>query len=75
MKSAHDPWKAKGWILIILDLQGLKEWPKKEWKLDMELLIKWGHLFAQSNLDLGQASLIKHHIELTDRMPFTGHYH
>ena len=35
-----------------------------------ELLLKWEHLFACSNLDLGKTALIKHKIEVTDWMPF-----
>ena len=35
-----------------------------------ELLVRWEHLFANSDLDLGKTSLIKHRIELTDWTPF-----
>ena len=44
----------KGWVLEALDLQGLKEWPESEQKQARELLLKWEHLFAHSNLDLGK---------------------
>ena len=74
-KSAHDPQKAKGWILDELDLQRLKDWPEKEWKQARELLIKWEHLFAHSSLDLRKTSSIKHHIKLTDRTPFKECHH
>ena len=53
-----------------LDLQGLQEWPESEQKQARELLLKWEHLFAHSNLDLGKTALIKHKIQLTDRTPF-----
>ena len=33
-------------------------------------MIKWEHLFACSNLDLGKTALIKHKIQLTDQIPF-----
>ena len=69
-ESAHDPQKAKGCILDALDIQGLKDWSKKEWNQARELLVKWEHLFANSDLDLGKTSLIKHCIKLTDSMPF-----
>ena len=39
----------KGWVLEILDLQGLKEWPKLEQEQARELLLKWEHLFAHNN--------------------------
>ena len=50
----------KGWVLEALDLQGLNEWPNSEQKQARELLLKWEHLFAYSNLDLGKTALIKH---------------
>ena len=64
----------KGWVLEALDLQGLKEWPESKQKQARELLLKWEHLFAHSNLDLGKTALTKHKITLTDQMPFKEHY-
>ena len=64
----------KGWVLEALDLQGLKEWPVSEQKQARELLLKWEHLFAHSNLDLGKTALTKHKIMLTDQTPFKEHY-
>ena len=72
-KQSHTK-SQEGWVLGTLDLQGLKEWPESEWKQDRELLLKWEHLFACSNLDLGKMALIKHKIELTDWMAFKQHY-
>ena len=60
----------KGWVLEALDLQGLVEWPQSEQRQDRELLLKWEHLFAHSDLDLGKTALTKHKIKLTDQMPF-----
>ena len=34
------------------------------------MLLKWEHLFACSDLDLGRTALMKHKIEVTDQMPF-----
>ena len=64
----------KGWVLEALDLQGLIEWPESEQKQTRELLLKWEHLFAHSNLDLGKTTLTKHKIKLTDQTPFKEHY-
>ena len=52
----------KGWVLEALDLQGLEEWPESEQKWARELLLKWEHLFAHSDLGLGKTALIKHKI-------------
>ena len=65
---------SKGWVLEALDLQGLKEWPESEQKWARELLLKWEHLFAHSDLDLGKTALIKHKIRLTEQMPFKEWY-
>ena len=56
------------------NLQDLEEWPKPEQEQARELLLKWEHLFAHSNLDLGKIALIKHKNEVTDQMPFKEHY-
>ena len=70
-KNANTP---KGWVLEALDLQGLKEWPESEQKQARELLLKWEHLFAQNDLDLGKTALIKHKIRLTNQTPFKERY-
>ena len=67
-ESTCDPWK--DWILGELNLQGLGEWPKEVQDWAKKLLVKWEHLFACNDLDLGETSLIKHCIELTNQMPF-----
>ena len=64
----------KGWVLEALDLQGLKEWPESEQKQAREVLLKWEHLFAHSDLDLGKTTLIKHKISLTEQTPFKERY-
>ena len=61
---------SKGWILEALDLQSLTKWPESEQKQARELLLKWEHLFAHSDLDLDKTALIKHKIQLTDQMSF-----
>ena len=57
-----------------IDLQGLKEWPESEQKQARELLLKWEHLFAYSNLDLGKTALIKHKVRLTEQTPYKERY-
>ena len=64
----------KGWILGALNLQDLEEWPEAGQEQARKLLLKWKHLFALSDLDLGDIPLIKHWIKLTDPMPFKDHY-
>ena len=64
----------KGWVLEALDLQGLKEWPELGQKQARELLLKWEHLFAHSDLDLGKTALTKHKIWLMEQTPFKERY-
>ena len=71
-ESTHGP--QKYCILEELNCQGLKEWSKEEEHQARKLLVKWKHLFAHSDLDLGKTSLIKHQIDFTDWMPFKEHY-
>ena len=71
-KSNSNP--QKRWVLEALDLQGLMECPEPEQEQARELLLKWEHLFACSNLDLGKTALIKHKIEVADWMSFKEHY-
>ena len=54
-----NPKTQKGWVLKALDLQGLKEWPESEQKQARELLLKWEHLFAHRDLDLGKTALLQ----------------
>ena len=65
---------SKGWVFEALDLQCLTEWPESEQKQAREQLLKWEHLFAHSDLDLGKTALMKQKIELTDKMPLKEHY-
>ena len=64
----------KGWVLEALDHQGLQDWPKSEQGQARELLLKWEHLFAQNDLDLGKTALTKHKINLTNPTPFKERY-
>ena len=57
-----------------LDLQGLEQWPESEQKQASKLLLKWEHLFAHSDLDLGKTALIKQKIRLTEQTPFKEQY-
>ena len=60
-ESNHKP--QKGWVLEALDLLGLQEWLESEQKQARELLLKWEHLFACFDLDMGKTALIKHKID------------
>ena len=48
------PGPQKGWILGKLDPWGLEECSARAWNQGRELMMKWKHLFAHSNPDLGK---------------------
>ena len=63
LREAHPCKPKKDWILEELNLKGLEEWPKEEQEQARKLLVKWEHMFACSDLDLGKLSFIKHQID------------
>ena len=52
----------------------LEEWPEAGQEQARELVLKWEHVFAHCDLDLGKTPLNKHQIKLMDQMPFKEHY-
>ena len=58
-------------LLSLFDLEAMKtQLSGDEVKQVEELLIKWGSVISQHDLDLGQTSLVRHKIRLVDEVPF-----
>ena len=57
-----------------LDLKGIEEWSEIEQAEVHELLTKFQHLFALSDLELGCTSLVKHRINMNNPVPFKERY-
>ena len=57
------------WILDLIDLSGLENWPEKLQLEAKEMLKRNAKVFSKDNMDMGRTNLVKHHIKLTDPVP------
>ena len=62
------------WILDLIDLSGLENWPEKLQHEAKELLKRNAKVFSKDDMDMGRTNLVKHHIKLTDPVPFKEAY-
>ena len=62
------------WILKLIDLSGLEDWPEHLQIEAKEMLKRNAKTFSKTDLDIGRTNLVKHHIKLTDPIPFKEAY-
>ena len=62
------------WILNLIDLSGLEDWPEHLQVEAKEMLKRNAKTFSKTGLDMGRTNLVKHHIKLTDPIPFKEAY-
>ena len=62
------------WILDLIDLSGIKDWPDKLQQDAKEMLKRNAKVFSKDDMDMGRTNLVKHHIQLTDPAPFKEAY-
>ena len=62
------------WILNLIDLSGLENWPEKLQHEAKEMLKRNAKVFSKDDMDMGRTNLVKHHIKLTDPVPFKEAY-
>ena len=62
------------WILNLIDLSGLEDWPEKLQHEAKEMLKRNAKVFSKDDMDMGRTNLVKHHIKLTDPVPFKEAY-
>ena len=62
------------WILNLIDLSGLEDWPEHLQIEAKEMLKRNAKTFSKNDLDMGRTNLVKHRINLTDPMPFKEAY-
>ena len=62
------------WILNLIDLSGLEDWPEKLQQEAKEMLKRNAKVFSKDDMDMGRTNLVKHHIKLTDPVPFKESY-
>ena len=62
------------WILNLIDLSGLENWPEKLQHEAKEMVKRNAKVFSKDDMDMGRTNLVKHHIKLTDPVPFKEAY-
>ena len=62
------------WILDLIDLSGLDDWPEHLQSEAKEMLKRNARVFSKTDMDMGRTNLVKHHIKLTDPVPFKESY-
>ena len=62
------------WILDLIDLSGLENWPEHLQREAKEMLKRNAKVFSKTDMDMGRTNLVKHHIKLTDPVPFKEAY-
>ena len=62
------------WILNLIDISGLEDWPEKLQQEAKEMLKRNAKVFSKDDMDMGRTNLVKHHIKLTDPVPFKEAY-
>ena len=62
------------WILDLIDLSGIKDWPEQLQHDTKEMLKRNAKVFSKDDMDIGRTNLVKHHIKLTDPAPFKEAY-
>ena len=62
------------WILKLVDLPGLEDWPEHLQTEAKEMLKRNAKTFSKNDLNMGRTNLVKYHIKLTDQLPFQEAY-
>ena len=62
------------WILNLIDLSGLEDWPENLQHEAKVMLKRNAKVFSKDDMDMGRINLVKHHIKLTDPVPFKEAY-
>ena len=58
------------WILDIIDLSGLKNWPEHLQKEAKEMLKRNAKVFSKTDMDMGRTNLVKSHYQINRSCPF-----
>ena len=55
-----------------IDLSSIQNWSKSLQQQVNEMLMEFQDIFALNDLELGKTNLVKHHILVTNPVPFKG---
>ena len=73
-KVDSSPSQTGDWLLGKLDLSGISKWPPDLQAKAKALLLSYSDIFSKDEMDLGKTDLVKHHIALTNYIPFKDKY-
>ena len=62
------------WLLDQIDISGASRYGEEFHQKAKELFLKYHTTFSRNDMDLGRATNVKHHIVLTDPIPFKERY-
>ena len=62
------------WLLEQIDISGASRYGEEFHQKAKELFLKYHNTFSKNDMDLGRATSVKHHIVLTDPIPFKERY-
>ena len=72
--QASQPKETGDWILEKLDLSGMEEWSTDLQGKAKSLLMSYADIFSKDDMDMGTTHVVKHHIKLSDPVPFKEKY-
>ena len=72
--QASQPKETGDWVLEKLDLSGMEEWSIDLQGKAKSLLVSYADIFSKDDMDMGTTHVVKHHIKLSDPVPFKEKY-
>ena len=72
--SENNSYEDGSWLFDQIDISGTKEFGEAYYQKAKALFIKYQNTFSRTDMDLGRAANVKHHIILTDPIPFKERY-
>ena len=72
--SENNSEEDSSWLFDQIDISGAKEFGEDFYQQARALFIKYQNTFSKTDIDLGRAANVKHHIILTDPIPFKERY-
>ena len=72
--SENNSEEGGSWLFDQIDISGAKEFGEDFYQQARALFIKYKNTFSKTDMDLGRAANVKHHIILTDPIPFKERY-
>ncbi|MCG8620490.1 MAG: RNA-directed DNA polymerase, partial [Proteobacteria bacterium] len=72
--TENDSTEDGSWLLEQIDISGASRYGEEFHQRAKDLFLKYHNTFSKNDMDLGRATSVKHHIVLTDPIPFKERY-